>query len=429
MTKESGNRNILSNLSFPRIFRTFRIAIQPTKIFLGLAAILLLGGAGLLMDLTNSVVTTPDTGYYENELQAYMQGENEYREYIEDYGENSERSGVFSNMWHFCSRRAHNILVSVLTLDFVTARINAKQYILAAQWALKHHPVYSIVFGLIKLAIFAVIGGAICRLTAMQFGRDENPGLTGSLKYSIKRFKDYFTAPLIPLIIILCVGIFIFIFGLLGNIPWIGELLVAISSPLLLLVSAVIVIMLIGAIVGFNLMYPAVAYDGSDGFDAISRAFSYIFSRPWRMISYTALAAVYGGICYLFVRLFAFLLMESTRLSLRAGMWIQNESGSNKLEAIWPEHQFMNLINTANIDPANATQAVSAFLIHIFLLVIVAFLTAFIISFYFSANTIIYSLLREKVDHTTLDDVYTEEETSDTESSPQTENNESPSQS
>jgi hypothetical protein len=173
-------------------------------------------------------------------------------------------------------------------------------------------------------------------------------------------------------------------------------------------------------------MYPAVAYDGSDGFDAISRAFSYLFSRPWRMIFYTALAAVYGGICYLFVRLFAFLLMESTRLSLKAGMWVQNESGANKLEAIWPEHHFMNLINTANIDPANTTQAISAFLIHLFLLVIVAFLTAFIISFYFSANTIIYSLLREKVDNTTLDDVYTEE--SSTESSPQPEENEKPSE-
>jgi hypothetical protein len=420
MLKESEKKGFVDNFPFVHIFRTFRIAIQPTKITLAFIAILVLAFAGTLMDLTATVVSTPDSAYYSNELHAYIQGDYEYKTYLADYEQTAENTGVFSTLWHFCSEKGHNILVSVLTLDFVRAKENVNQYILAIQWALKHHPVYYVLFGLIKLAVFAVIGGAICRITAMQFAKKENPGLTASLKYSISRFKDYFTAPLIPIAIILAVMLCLFLFSLLGNIPWVGELLIALSLPLLLLAGAVIVVMLIGAFAGFNLMYPAVSYDGSDGFDAISRAFSYVFSRPWRMLFYSLTAAIYGGICYLFVRFFAFLLMESTRIGLRSGIWTENSADVNKLNAIYPEHNFMNLLNTVNIDPANATQAISAFVINIFLLVIVAALAAFIISFFFSANTIIYSLLREKVDNTPVNDVYSEKADSAVENSEET---------
>ena len=37
-----------------------------------------------------------------------------------------------------------------------------------------------------------------------------------------------------------------------------------------------------GTVGGFGLMYPTVAVEGSDSFDAISRSFSYVFARPWR---------------------------------------------------------------------------------------------------------------------------------------------------
>ena len=55
---------------------------------------------------------------------------------------------------------------------------------------------------------------------------------------------------------------------------------------------------------------------------------------------------------------------------------------------------------------------------------VVVLVVSYIISFYFSANTIIYSLMRKKVDNTALEDVYTisEEinlETTMTESEPE----------
>ena len=80
----------------------------------------------------------------------------------------------------------------------------------------------------------------------------------------------------------------------------------------------------------------------------------------------------------------------------------------NKLNTIWPEPEFMKLIVVpSTLNTVNWTEKVAAFLVYIFLLVIIGLVVSFVINFYFSANTIIYSLLRHKVDNTAFEDIYT----------------------
>jgi ABC-type transport system involved in multi-copper enzyme maturation permease subunit len=156
-------------------------------------------------------------------------------------------------------------------------------------------------------------------------------------------------------------------------------------------------------------MFPVIVYEGSDCFDAISRSFSYVYSKPWRMGFYTVIAGLYGAICYIFVRLFALLLLLTTYLFLRLGVWVDNSSKQlNKLAAIWPEPSFSNLLGSSpSLITSNWSQSVAAFLVHLSLWVVVGLVVSFIISFYFSANTIIYSLMRNKVDGTNLEEIYT----------------------
>jgi hypothetical protein len=47
-----------------------------------------------------------------------------------------------------------------------------------------------------------------------------------------------------------------------------------------------------------------VAAEGTDSFDAMSRGFSYVYSRPWHFAWYQAVAGVYGWICITFVMTF-----------------------------------------------------------------------------------------------------------------------------
>jgi predicted PurR-regulated permease PerM len=140
------------------------------------------------------------------------------------------------------------------------------------------------------------------------------------------------------------------------------------------------------------------------------------------MLFYSGVAAVYGAICYIFVRFFAFLLFSVTYWFLKLGVLGDN----SKLTAIWPGSSFTRLVGPIEdlLSRANWTQYVAIVLIYLCLLAVIGFVVAFIVSFYFSANTIIYSLMRNKVDNTALEDIYTppdeaEPEPTTTESKPE----------
>jgi len=171
---------------------------------------------------------------------------------------------------------------------------------------------------------------------------------------------------------------------------------------LALLAGGLITAVLIGAVAGFNLMFPTIAYEDSDCFDAISRSFSYVYAKPWRMGFYTAIAVVYGAISYIFVRLFAFLLLWVSYRFLALGVFDANK----KLTAIWPEPNFADFLGSTSPAVGNWAESTAAFLVCLIVLAVVGLLASFVISFYFSANAIIYALMRNRVDNIALEDVY-----------------------
>ncbi len=414
MASEEQTAQFFDNLLFPKIFRTFRMAIQPSKLIIAFLAIAAICLAGWIMDFTNTVVST-DTG--QTELEVYITTNPDgMQSFIKANKETGRHTGVFSTLWYFASARFKGAVDSLFTFNLLGVAANIAECFRAVGWALRYHFLYCIIFFVIKLAVISVGGGAVCRIAALQCARGEKLGLTEALRFSTKKFFSFFTAPLAPLGIIIFVGLFIFLLGLIGNIPWAGELMIGVFTPLALIAAALIAVISIGAVAGFNLMFPAVAYDGSDCFDAISRSFSYVYAKPWRMGFYTAIAAVYGAICYTFVRFFAFLLLLVAHLFLGFGVWVENNEGVNKLSALWPKPSFTNLLGSSDLSAANWSQSIAAFLIQLSLLVIVGLIVSFIISFYFSANTIIYAALRNRVDDTALEDVYTQPDDVKTES-------------
>ena len=396
------------NLIFPKIFQTFRMSIQPTKLIITSFALAVICLAGWIMDFSKTVVETTGTQTQLTELDIYMTDPSQLSSYIENFREKGRGVGVFSTLWHFSAKKFQGAVDSVVLTHDITGVIkNITDFFKAIGWALRYHTVYCIIFFTIELAVISIAGGAICRIAALQFARGEKPGLTEALRYSTKKFTSFFTAPLAPVGIIIFIGIFIFLLGLVGNIPRIGEIIVGLGMPLALFAGSLLAVIVIGAVAGFNLMFPAVAYDGSDCFDAISRSFSYVYAKPWRMISYTAVAAVYGSICYMFVRVFGFLALWITHWLLRFGLLTNNGSNeANKLTAIWPKPDFRILFDSGQQQATNWTESVAVFLVYIFVLVVIGLIVSFIISFYYSANTIIYSLMRKVVDNTAFEDIY-----------------------
>jgi len=410
MVGDNQRLQFFDELMFPRIFQAFRMAVQPGKLAIALLGVAVIFFVGYAMDSSNSVIVGIEADYGITELDVYMGyagPEKTVSEFRLKYEEKGLRSGVFSTLWRFGSERFHTSLRALFEMNLVGVATNIADYFKAVGWAMRHHYIYCGIFVLIKLAVLSVVGGAICRIAALQLARAEKPGLVEALRFSLNRFTSFFLAPLVPIIAIAVIGAFIFVVGLAGKIPYAGGLIVALLMLLLLILGTLIATIMIGAVGGFNLMFPAVAYDGSDAFDAISRSFSYVFSRPWRMAFYTAISAVYGAVCYIAVRLFAFLLLWVTRLILSLGIGLGG--GEDKLSALWPEPKFMDLI-ASNAAAATGAEYYAACIIYLFLCVVAGLVISVVISFYFSANTITYSLMRNKVDNAAIDEVYSDSE-------------------
>ncbi len=405
MENQVQSANIFENLLFVRIFQSFRMAIQPGKLIIAFCAVCLLFLAGWILDFSNSVAVDK-SGV--NELQIYTSKPQQIQQFIEENKNNGYDRGVFSTLWDFAATKLHASLASLFSFDIPGVFKNIGEYFRAVGWAIRYHFVYSIIFFLIKLALISLVGGAICRMASLQFGRGEKPGIAEAMRFSKEKFVSFFAAPLVPVGVIIVIGlVFVFSLGLIGNIPWVGEVVIGLSMPLILLVGAFIAVVLIGAVAGFSLMFPAIAYDGTDCLDAVGRSLNYVYAKPWRMGFYTTVAVLYGAICYVFVRFFCFLLLCAGHLFLELGIFTEAGEGHSKLAAIWAQPTFVNLFGSAVLTPANWSQSFAAFLAHLCIVAVVGLLLSFIISFYFTVNTIIYSLMRYGVDNAAIDDVYT----------------------
>jgi hypothetical protein len=396
---ESNKPAILDGLLFTRIFETFRIAIQPTKLIVSFAAIVVICGVGKVMDVSRTVMKADASRM--TELHIYVADPDSLPEYIKSNSQNEYRAGVFSTLWHFGSARFNMSLRSLFRFDLPAVAENIAECFRALEWAVRYHPLYSAALFAVTLAVMSVAGGAVCRVAALQFARGEKPGLTDAMLFSTRKFGGFFTAPLVPVGIIIFMGLFISLLGLVGNIAFVGELLIGLGMPLTLFVGALMTVVAIGAVAGFNLMFPTIAYEDSDSFDAMSRSFSYVYSKPWHMGFYTAVAAVYGAICYLFVRLFAFLAMWISRVFLEVGVL----SGNSKLTTIWPEPTFTDLLGMPVYAGESWSLVAAGVLVRLFTVAVVGLLASFLISFFFCANTIVYALMRKTVDNTALQDV------------------------
>ncbi len=279
-------------------------------------------------------------------------------------------------------------------------------------WLICTHWLYALIFLVFSLAVWALFGGAICRIAALHAARDEKISISQALRFSAGKFLSFFMAPLVPLGVIVIIGALIVAGALVANIPAVGSLVMGLLFFLAILGGLAIAFLLFGLIGGGSLMYPTIAVEGSDSFDAISRSYSYIFNRPWRAGLYSLVAVVYGSVCYLFVRLFAFVALKATHIAVKTGVFTgghELEGAADKVDVIWTAPTFGDLHGGINTAAMGWTDMPGAWLICLWVYLVIGLVIAFLVTYFCSATTIIYYLLRRQVDATDLDEVYVAE--------------------
>ena len=329
-----------------------------------------------------------------------------------------EGEGLFIHFISYEINQVDAAAASAVGLDFGNVIVALQRFfIVGPKWAITQHYVFFTLFFAFYVLLMAIAGGAISRIAAVQVARDEKISVRQALRFSTGKVLSFVFAPVIPILIVVVIAVLLGLLSALMSVSYIGGLwsiLVGVLFILAILAGLVMALTALGLIGGGHLMYPTIAVEGSDSFDAISRSFSYVYARPWRMLFFTAVSVVYGALTYLFVRLFIWVMLSVAHLFVGVGMFTQTSTGADTWQAMWPSPTGSERLTYAIDNAALGTGGdIGAFFIAFWVYLVVGVLGAFAISFYFSANTIIYFLMRNEVDATELDDVYIEQSDDD----------------
>ena len=161
---------------------------------------------------------------------------------------------------------------------------------------------------------------------------------------------------------------------------------------------------LLGLVFGWPLMWATIGTEATDCFDAVVRAYQYLFQRPLHYLFYAVVAVLIGVLGWLVVANFAAGSIAVTSWAVdwgaNTGRWLGlPEAGSRRLDLL-----------LSGGDEVGLLHSLGRGLIIFWFGCIKVLAVGFLYSYFWTASTCIYSLLRYDADATELDEVYLEEE-------------------
>lgn len=298
---------------------------------------------------------------------------------------------------------------------------------------------YLLLIILWTILTWSFFGGAITRMASVQVARPtERVGMGEAIRFTISRYRAFVASQLLPFAFLAGITVILLIYGFFEIlIPGLGDVLIAgVGFPLVLLFGLIMAVVVAG-LVGWPLMYATISTEGSDSFDAISRSYSYVYQAPWQYLWYGFLALVYGAVLVFFVGLMGSLLVYLGKfgMSLPAGMFWEEREPSYLFRFAPTSYGWRDLmlvgsqyvetqpvvLNTGRVTQMYQFQPsylsklafyndVGSAMVAFWLFLLFLMVLGFGYSFFWSASSIVYLLMRRKVDDTEIDEVHLEEE-------------------
>jgi hypothetical protein len=291
---------------------------------------------------------------------------------------------------------------------------------------------YSLLVMLWTLVVWAFFGGAISRIAVVQVARQEKIGLMEAMRFAARKYLSYLSAPLFPLVLVAILLVLMVIFGYVQMIPGVGDIVIdGLLWGLMILLGLAMAVVLVG-LVGWPLMSATISAEGTDAWEAVSRSYSYIYQAPWHYIFYSVIAMAYGAVIVFFVVLMASLTVYLAKWGVQETPGINWKDRSPTYLFVYAPTSFEwrtlllqddthNLVSKAGtinepdydryVSSMTWYNTVGAVLVSIVWVgIIFMLMLGFAYSYFWSSTSIIYLLMRRKVDDAELDEVYLEEE-------------------
>lgn len=170
--------------------------------------------------------------------------------------------------------------------------------------------------GVFWLVLVGMIAGiVISKLTYEQLRGDEFYEVKEAWKQGIKSAGALIATPILLglfIVLLLCAGLLL---GLIGRIPYAGEIVVGILALPAFAVSLFIVYLAVVFAFTFSIGPAVIGTTKSDAFDNLFEVFSCVNDQPWRLIWYQFLLAIFSIVGI------AFLAFASVK-ALELGRWV-----------------------------------------------------------------------------------------------------------
>ncbi|GAA4439182.1 hypothetical protein [Bremerella cremea] len=176
-----------------------------------------------------------------------------------------------------------------------------------------------IFYALWYVATFAIFGGAIARIAAMEFSVNDRCGMKSALSHSLRKFLGYFLSPLFPLIGVAMLMLIILLFGLVN---WLGAwaaIVTGIFGFIAVMAAFGVALLMVPLMLGWPLMWGAISTECSDHFDALSRSYAYVTQRPFHYLWYVCVAIVAGIVGHFAICLFVGVALTALTTGLHWG--------------------------------------------------------------------------------------------------------------
>lgn len=245
--------------------------------------------------------------------------------------------------------------------------------------SLADQPWMSAAYVLLLAPVVLLLGGAIARSAALEFGPKLDVRSSHAIMFAIRRWRAFLGAGLLPPALI---GVLALALAGLGWLLFRWESLSAITAALygpMLLLGFVLMGAGVALALSLWLIVPAVACESSDSMDAVQRAYAYTLGRPGRALVYALIVLAQALIACLVAEWLIELTLGVTRRAALA--WLPEAAAAS-----------------ATTRPVFTMWESAARLL----------LPAYAVSYLFTGSTVLYLLLRRVNDEQDIEEVWVE---------------------
>ncbi|PCI10025.1 hypothetical protein COB72_04595 [bacterium] len=351
--------DLTDDLLWPRILRAPALALSPSRLITGSICAFLLS---IVLSLASMVGPNGETeaGEANNQLQA-----------LGDLFQTS-LAGIQSNL------RSMDPIGLAQSIGFASVAIRT---------TVMESPMISLLIGLPLIAILAVVGGAISRSTAIEFAKGQYATSDDTLGFALRRTRQFVGAVVGPIVACVLIFLLIAIGGLLLSFP-VLDVVGAILYPIALGLGILTTIILMLHILALPMIVPALAIEGTDGFDAIQRSYAYVIGKPLRYLTYTLILTLIG---VLSIAVFTMVAQSAVELTNWAASLFASDS--------------TNRVLTSDGE-MGATKPIANNIINIWHTIIQLAVAGYAISLFFTSSTLLYLVTRRICDGQDINEVW-----------------------